>query len=186
MFQRFSDSARRVVVTAQEEARSLLHHHIGPEHLLLGICQARAGDPALTAVLPDQTMATAREHVAKIVPRGDQPPSGHMPFDPAAKRVLELSFHECVNLSHDNITPGHLLLAIMQDPGSPAVRALADMGGVNPDRLRAAMTNTPHTAATAAEPPDRIATLEERVRRLTEQVEELRARLDERDQGDDG
>ncbi|HEX4722707.1 MAG TPA: Clp protease N-terminal domain-containing protein [Pseudonocardiaceae bacterium] len=183
MFQRFTDSARRVVVSAQEEARGLLHHHIGPEHLLLGICHARAGDPALTAALPDQTVAAAREHVAKYVPRGDQPPSGHMPFDPPAKRVLEQSLHESVSLGHASITPGHLLLAITRDPDSPAVRALEDMG-VDPDRLREAMTNTVGTVAEQSR-PDRIATLEERVRRLTEQVEELRRRLDEQDQQDE-
>lgn len=182
MFQRFTDSARRVVVSAQEEARGLLHHHIGPEHLLLGICQVRPSDSVLTEALPDQTMDAAREHVTNVVPRGTHPPSGHLPFDAPAKRVLELSLHESVSLGHDSITPGHLLLAILKDPDSPAARALTGMG-LDPDRLRETMIAT---VGAEQSRPDRVTALEERVRRLTAQVDELRRRLDARDERHEG
>jgi ATP-dependent Clp protease ATP-binding subunit ClpC len=188
MFERFSDAARQVVVSSQEEAGELLHNYIGTEHLLLGLCRVRAVDPVLAATLPAVTMRQARDHVIKLVPRGDQEASGHVPFMPDVKKALELSLREAMHSGHRHIEAGHLLLALLDEPESVGVRVLVGMG-FEPDRLRTAVTealsSTPAPRPGGGAPNDaRVAFLEEQVRRLTEQVDELRRRLDFPDEQD--
>jgi ATP-dependent Clp protease ATP-binding subunit ClpC len=183
MFERFTDSARRVVVLSQEEARGLLHNHIGTEHILLGLFHARTAqfDQALVDALPATSMGAVRAQVTKITPMGTVPPQGHIPFTPRAKRVLEQSLRLATRAEQNSIGAGHLLLAVLDDPDSSATRVLAGLG-IAIEPLATAVTDAMTSAAQqrAADPPaDRLDALEEQVRRLAEQVDDLRRRLDD-------
>jgi ATP-dependent Clp protease ATP-binding subunit ClpC len=136
MFERFTDRARRVVVLAQEEARELNHGYIGTEHLLLGLIHEGGGasGPALGALAV--TLDDARAQVVAIVPRGQEPPSGHIPFTPRAKKILELSLREALELGHDYIGPEHILLGIVREGQGVASEVLARLGA-NGHRIRA-------------------------------------------------
>jgi ATP-dependent Clp protease ATP-binding subunit ClpC len=182
MFQRFTDAARRVVVSAQEQARELRHDYIGTEHLLLGLYARRADDQALIAALPPLTVAMARERVATVAPAGEQSPANHIPFNQQAKKVLELSLRAAMASGHSTIEPGHLLLALLDVPDSAGLRVLVELG-LDPERLRDTVTGT---LGIAQPVPDRVTALEEQVRLLTEQVADLRRRLDAPDQHHDG
>ncbi len=106
MFERFTDRARRVVVQAQEESRLLNHNYIGTEHLLLGLLREDGGVAAEALASLEVGLDAAREQVAEIVGRGQEAPSGHIPFTPRAKKVLELSLREALQLGHPYIGPG--------------------------------------------------------------------------------
>jgi ATP-dependent Clp protease ATP-binding subunit ClpC len=183
MFERFTDSARRVVVLSQEEARGLLHNYIGTEHILLGLLHARSDhtDQALVDTLPAIPMAKAREQVTKIVPLGDAGASpGHIPFTPRAKRVLELSLREATQAGQNSIGGVHLLAAILCDPESTAMGVLEGLG-IDIEQVATSVRQaTPQAQQRPAPvPAGRLDVLEEQVRLLTEQVDELRRRLDE-------
>jgi ATP-dependent Clp protease ATP-binding subunit ClpC len=128
MFERFTDRARRVVVLAQEEARELNHGYIGTEHLLLGLIHEGGGasGPALGAL--GITLDDARAQVVSIVPRGQEPPSGHIPFTPRAKKILELSLREALELGHNYIGPEHILLGIVREGQGVANEVLSRLG----------------------------------------------------------
>src|SRR5882724_4758089 len=182
MFERFTDSARRVVVLSQEEARGLLHDHIGTEHILLGLFHARTAefDQALVDALPAIPMSAAREQVRKITPISSVAPPGHFPFTPRAKRVLEQSLRLAMKAGQKSIGAGHLLLAVLHDPDSSATRVLAGLG-IDIEPLATAITDAMNSVPQqrpADLPADRLDALEEQVRRLTEQVDDLRRRLD--------
>jgi ATP-dependent Clp protease ATP-binding subunit ClpC len=132
MFERFTDRARRVVVLAQEEARMLNHGYIGTEHLLLGLIHEGGGaaGPALESL--SITLDDARAQVVLIVPRGQEPPSGHIPFTPRAKKILELSLREALDLGHNYIGPEHILLGIVREGQGVANQALANLGANGP------------------------------------------------------
>src|SRR5215470_11473113 len=89
MFERFTDRARRVVVLAQEEARMLDHGYIGTEHLLLGLIHEGEGVAAKTLGAMGISLDAVLQQVETTIGRGKEPPSGHIPFTPRAKRVLE-------------------------------------------------------------------------------------------------
>jgi ATP-dependent Clp protease ATP-binding subunit ClpC len=183
MFERFTDSARRVVVLSQEEARGLLHNYIGTEHILLGLLHARAAhyDQLLVDTLPDIPMDAAREQVTKIVPLGDAGASpGHIPFTPRAKRVLEQSLREATQAGQNSIGGVHLLAAILCDPESTAMGVLEGLG-IDIEQVATSVRQaTPQAQQRPAPvPAGRLDVLEEQVRLLTEQVDELRRRLDE-------
>src|SRR5688500_4172316 len=103
MFERFTDRARRVVVLAQEEARLLDHNYIGTEHLLLGLIHE--GEGVAAHVLDDMNISLdlVRNQVVEIIGRGGEAPSGHIPFTPRAKQVLEMSLREALQLGHNYI-----------------------------------------------------------------------------------
>ena len=103
MFERFTDRARRVVVLAQEEARMLEHGYIGTEHLLLGLIHEGEGVAAKALEALEIDLDGVRQQVEAIIGRGQQPPSGHIPFTPRAKRVLELSQRESDQMGHHYI-----------------------------------------------------------------------------------
>ena len=115
MFERFTERARRVVVLAQEEARMLDHNYIGTEHLLLGLI--REGDGVAARVIRSfgLTLEAAREQVERIIGRGQEPPSGHVPFTPRAKKVLELSLREALALKKEYIDTEHILLGLVRE-----------------------------------------------------------------------
>src|ERR1700750_2526670 len=90
MFERFTDRARRVVVLAQEEARMLNHNYIGTEHILLGLIHEGEGVAAKALESLGISLEAVRQQVEVIIGQGQQAPSGHIPFTPRAKKVLEL------------------------------------------------------------------------------------------------
>jgi ATP-dependent Clp protease ATP-binding subunit ClpC len=136
MFERFTDRARRVVVQAQEESRELDHSYIGTEHLLLGILREDEGIAAEALASLEVGLDPAREQVAEIVGRGKQAPSGHIPFTPRAKKVLELSLREALRLGHPYIGPEHVLLGLITEGHGVAVEVLRILGA-GPERVRA-------------------------------------------------
>src|SRR5436190_21145347 len=91
MFERFTDRARRCVVLAQEESRMLGHAYIGTEHLLLGLVHERDGAAAKALESLGISLEAVRSQVEEIIGQGQAAPTGHIPFTPRAKKVLELS-----------------------------------------------------------------------------------------------
>jgi ATP-dependent Clp protease ATP-binding subunit ClpC len=128
MFERFTNQARRVVVLAQEEARRLLHNYIGTEHILLGLLREDEGAAATALAAADVTLDGARLEVETIIGRGQHEPSGHLPFTPRAKKVLELSLREAVRLGHDYIDTGHILLGLIREGDGVAVQVVVNLG----------------------------------------------------------
>ena len=110
MFKRFTDRARRVIVLAQEEARMLGHNYIGTEHILLGLIREGEGVAAKALIALGISLDATRQAVEDIIGRGTQAPSGHIPFTPRSKKVLELSLREALSLGHDYIGTEHILL----------------------------------------------------------------------------
>jgi ATP-dependent Clp protease ATP-binding subunit ClpC len=136
MFERFTDRARRVVVLAQEEARMLSHGYIGTEHLLLGLIHEGGGASGAALESLSITLDDARAQVVSIVPRGQEPLSGHIPFTPRAKKILELSLRESLDLGHSSIGPEHILLGVAREGQGVANQVLATLGADGP-RVRA-------------------------------------------------
>jgi ATP-dependent Clp protease ATP-binding subunit ClpA len=113
MFERFTPPSRRVVVLAQEEARMLDHHYIGSEHILLGLIHEGEGVAARAIVSLGLTLEMAREQVRERVGVGKQAPTGHIPFTPPAKKILELSLREALALKKEYIGTEHILLGLV-------------------------------------------------------------------------
>jgi ATP-dependent Clp protease ATP-binding subunit ClpC len=128
VFERFTDRARRVVVLALEEARFLNHSHIGTEHLLLGLIHESEGVAAMALESLGISLEAVRAEVAKVVGRGKQPPTGHIPFTPRAKKVLELSLREATQLNHDYIGTEHILLGLIREGEGVAAQVLFKVG----------------------------------------------------------
>ncbi|MDP9867341.1 ATP-dependent Clp protease ATP-binding subunit ClpC [Streptosporangium brasiliense] len=127
MFERFTDRARRVVVLAQEEARRLGHDHIGTEHILLGLLgEDGAADRALRAV--GISREQVRDEIEEIIGRGADAPPGHIPFTPRAKKVLELSLREALDLHHGHIGTEHILLGLIREGEGVAAQVLTGRG----------------------------------------------------------
>ncbi|MBU4195098.1 MAG: ATP-dependent Clp protease ATP-binding subunit [Actinobacteria bacterium] len=135
MFQRFSDSARRVVVLAQEEARKLNHNYIGTEHLLLGLIQEGDGVAAKALAAAQIKLEAVRGQVVDVIGRGSSSPSGHIPFTPRAKKVLELSLREALQLGHNYIGTEHILLGLLREGEGVAAKVLVKLGA-DLERLR--------------------------------------------------
>ena len=115
MFERFTEPSRRVVVLAQEEARMLDHNYIGTEHILLGLIHEGDGVAARAIVSLGLTLEMAREQVRALVGAGKSTPSGHIPFTPRAKKVLELSLREALALKKEYIGTEHILLGLLHE-----------------------------------------------------------------------
>jgi Clp amino terminal domain, pathogenicity island component len=128
MFERFTDRARRVVVLAQEEARMLSHNHIGTEHILLGLIREGHGVAASALQCLGISQEAVRQQVEQIIGRGEQAPSGHIPFTPRAKTVLELSLRESHMLGHDYIGTEHILLGLIREGDGLAAQILVRLG----------------------------------------------------------
>jgi len=128
MFERFTNQSRRVVVLAQEEARMLSHNYIGTEHLLLGLLHEGKGTAAQVLTAMDITLGAARDQVVASVGRGQEQPSGHIPFTPRAKKSLELSLREALQLGDGYIGTGHLLLGLIRQGDNTAVKTLGTLG----------------------------------------------------------
>ena len=128
MFERFTDRARRVVVLAQEEARMLNHNFIGTEHILLGLIHEGEGVAAKALESMDIALESVREQVEQIIGRDSQPPSGHIPFTPRAKKVLEYSLREALQLGHNYIGTEHILLGLIREGEGVAAQVLTNLG----------------------------------------------------------
>ena len=127
MFERFTDRARRVVVLAQEEARLLNHNYIGTEHILLGLIHEGEGVAAKALESLGISLEAVRSQVEEIIGQGGASPSGHIPFTPRAKKVLELSLREALQLGHNYIGTEHILLGLVRDRDALAARALSEL-----------------------------------------------------------
>jgi ATP-dependent Clp protease ATP-binding subunit ClpA len=128
MFERFTARSRRAVVLAQQEARLLNHNYIGTEHLLLGLLADPEGSAARTLESLDITLDAAREQVSQIIGRGSHSQSGHIPFTPRAKKVLELSLREALSLRSQSIESEHLLLGLVAEGKGVGAQILERLG----------------------------------------------------------
>jgi ATP-dependent Clp protease ATP-binding subunit ClpC len=176
MFQRFTDRARRVVVLAQHEARTLDHGYIGTEHILLGLIDEGQGVAATALTSMGISLDEMRQAVQDTIGRGTEPlpESGHIPFTPRAKKVLELSLRESQQLGHTYIGTEHILLALIREEGVGA--QLLAGAGVDLDRARQQVIELLHghrEAGVAGVPP--TAAADELLGRLTSFVTRLNA-----------
>ncbi len=128
MFERFTDRARRVVVLAQEEARLLNHSYIGTEHILLGLIHEGEGVAAKAMESLGISLEAVRSQVEEIIGQGGSSPSGHIPFTPRAKKVLELSLREALQLGHNYIGTEHILLGLIREGEGVAAQVLVKLG----------------------------------------------------------
>jgi ATP-dependent Clp protease ATP-binding subunit ClpC len=128
VFERFTDRARRVVVFAQEEARLLNHNYIGTEHVLLGLVREREGVAAQALTSMGIGLDAVRGQVETIIGQGQAAPTGHIPFTPRAKKVLELSLREALQLGHNYIGTEHILLGLVREGEGVAAQVLQKLG----------------------------------------------------------
>ena len=128
MFERFTDRARRVIVLAQDEAKLLNHNYIGTEHILLGLIHEGEGVAAKALESLGISLEAVREQVEEIIGQGQQVPTGHIPFTPRAKRVLELSLREALQMNHTYIGTEHILLGLIREGEGVAAQALLKLG----------------------------------------------------------
>jgi ATP-dependent Clp protease ATP-binding subunit ClpC len=135
MFERFTDRARRAVVFAQEEARLLDHNYIGTEHILLGLIHEGEGVAARALEAMGIGLDAVRQQVEEMIGRGQHTPSGHIPFTPRAKKVLELSLREALQLGHTYIGTEHILLGLIREGDGVAAQVLVRLGA-DLDRTR--------------------------------------------------
>jgi ATP-dependent Clp protease ATP-binding subunit ClpC len=135
VFERFTDRARRVLVLAQEEARLLNHNYIGTEHLLLGLIHEGEGVAATALESLGMSLEAVRGQVEEIIGQGQSAPTGHIPFTPRAKKVLELSLREAKQLGHNYIGTEHILLGLIREGEGVAAQVLVKLGA-GLDRVR--------------------------------------------------
>ena len=128
MFERFTDRARRVVVLAQDEAKALNHNYIGTEHLLLGLISEGEGVAAKALESLDISLEAVRAQVEEIIGHGTSTPTGHIPFTPRAKKVLELSLREALQMNHSYIGTEHILLGLIREGEGVAAQVLIRLG----------------------------------------------------------
>ena len=182
MFERFTDRARRVVVLSQEEARRLNHNYIGTEHVLLGLLQEGEGIGARVLTSLGVSLEAARDSVEQIIGPGTQVPSSdHIPFTPRAKKVLELSLREALQLGHDYIGTEHLLLGLLREGEGVAAQVMVRLGA-ELSQVRSAVIHALEGPAerlrAEPEPADIvIRSLQDENRRLRLEVDRLRVAL---------
>jgi ATP-dependent Clp protease ATP-binding subunit ClpC len=188
VFERFSDRARRVVVLAQDEARDLGHDYIGTEHLLLGLLHDSSGTACQVLTSLQAPPDAVRAKVGELVRSGDKTMRGHVPFTTAAKKALEMSLREALQLGHNYIGSGHLLLGLLREERGTAARVLAELG-VDLDRARPLVGETgdpserqagvrPFGPSSFREVPDRLKAIEDRLTAIEERLSAIADRLD--------
>src|SRR4029450_1589979 len=134
MFERFSGQARQVMVSAQDEARELDHNYIGTEHILLGLLTTSDSLASASLSALGYTHDDVQASVEAMIGRGKAPPGGHVPFTPRAKKVLELSLREALQLKHNYIGTEHILLGLIREGEGVAAQILAEKNPL--DRIR--------------------------------------------------
>jgi ATP-dependent Clp protease ATP-binding subunit ClpC len=181
MFEKFTDKARLVIVRAQEESRALNHDHVGTEHILLALVHDSRG--TAVHVLTDLGISEARVREQlnlSSVPEGQDRPSGHIPFSPGAKKTLELSLREALQLGDSHIGTEHLLLGLIRQDEDPAAQALRELGAdldtarAEIIRLHPEMPTTVKVAKVLGEPDEPV---QAEVESLREEISRLRALL---------
>src|SRR5437870_12984889 len=150
MFERFTDRARRVVVLAQEEARLLNHNYIGTEHLLLGLIHEGEGLAAKALESLGVSLEQVRGQVEEMIGVGTATPQGHIPFTPRAKKVLELSLRDALQLGHNYIGTEHILLGVLREGEGVAANVLTKLG-LELQKVRQAVLQLMHGASTGRE-----------------------------------
>jgi ATP-dependent Clp protease ATP-binding subunit ClpC len=128
VFERFTDTARRVIVLAQEEARMLRHDYIGTEHILLGLIREEGCVASRSLVAAGLSLSLIREEVIRVVGQGTKAPTEHIPFTPRAKKVLELSLREALQLGHNYIGTEHILLGLIREGEGVAAQVIQKLG----------------------------------------------------------
>jgi hypothetical protein len=166
MFERFTDRSRRVVVLAQEEARRLDHNYIGTEHILLGLIREGEGVAGRALESLGISLDAVRQHVQEIIGRGQEAPSGHIPFTPRAKKVLELSLRESKQLGHTYIGTEHILLGLVREGDGVAAQVLVRLGA-DLNRVRQQVTQLLHGHSAEGPEPGVMVRLEMAEQRLT-------------------
>jgi len=136
MFEKFTAAARKTIVLAQEQAQAFNHDHIGTEHLLLSLVYEDTDVAAQSLGSLGVTFQDVRNAVAETTGAGQRPSSGHIPFTPAAKTVLELSLRESLQLNHNYIGTEHLLLGLIAVANGDGVKLLASLTGLSGEELR--------------------------------------------------
>jgi ATP-dependent Clp protease ATP-binding subunit ClpC len=187
MFERFTERARRVVVLAQEESRLLGHNYIGTEHLLLGLLAEKEGVAARALESLNVTLEAAREQVLEIIGPGQPQPSGHIPFTPRAKKILELSLREALTTGSEVIDTQHLLLGLIDEGDGVGAQILQRLGATT-QAVREAVTtladSEPAAEATEAPGPQPRAVSSPRQVRIRvdalDEVKDLLAGIDRR------
>jgi ATP-dependent Clp protease ATP-binding subunit ClpC len=184
MFERFTERARRVVVYAQEEARELSHTYIGTEHLLLGLLREPESVAGRALAELEISLDAVRAQVEEIIGRGEGAQSGHIPFTPRAKKVLELSLREALQLGHNYIGTEHILLGLVREGDGVAAQVLVKLGGT-PGRVRGAVLELAPAGpeAGSGEAPElsaqvRRASAPMRLAEVTRRLDSLGERLD--------
>lgn len=184
MFERFTDDARRAIIHAQEESRSLGHDRIGAEHLLLGLLHEDTGPADAVLGSFGLTLAGVRSAVAAAVGASAHPPPRHLPFTPRARRVLETSLQEARQLHRTFIGPGELLLGLLDEDEGVAADILTRLGVAPAEgrrRVLAAVGATPDappSEATHSLSPDAVAGANARAREIAGQLGQVRAAKD--------
>jgi hypothetical protein len=161
MFERFTDRARRVVVLAQEESRLLNHNYIGTEHILLGLVHEGEGVAALALTGLGISLEDVRARVEEIIGPGKAAPTGHIPFTPRAKKVLELSLREALALGHNYIGTEHILLGLVREGQGVAAQVLVELGGGDLDQVRQQVVQL--LAGSAAAQAEQVAGMSPRI-----------------------
>jgi hypothetical protein len=128
MFERFTGRARRVLVLSQEEARLFNHSYIGTEHILLGLIHEGEGIAARALALTAVSLDDARQRVEETRGTVSVVPTGSPPFTPRAKKVLELSLREALQLGHNYIGTEHLLLGLVREGEGVGAQVLVSLG----------------------------------------------------------
>jgi ATP-dependent Clp protease ATP-binding subunit ClpA len=185
MFERFTERARRVVVLAQEEARMLNHDYIGTEHILLGLIHEGQGVAAKSLESLGISLEAVRQQVTLIIGQGQQAPSGHVPFTPRAKKVIELSMREAKELGHNYVGTEHILLGLIREGSGVAAQVLVKLGA-DLDGVRQQVVRLLHGRAGEGSPlhddaPTRVDSLDRRLAAIERWVG-LRPEPDDLDQ----
>jgi hypothetical protein len=155
VFERYTDRARKVVVLAQEEARALSHNYIGTEHILLGLIHEGEGVAAKALESLDISLEAVRAQVEEIAGQGQQAPSGHIPFTPRAKKVLDLALREALQLGHSYIGTEHILLGLIREGKGVAAQVLQKLGAdINRVRQQVIQLLSLSQEGTVSEPPE--------------------------------
>jgi ATP-dependent Clp protease ATP-binding subunit ClpC len=176
MFERFTEQSRRAVVFAQEEARRLDHNYIGTEHLLAGLGHEERGTAARALLAAGISLEAVRGGIEDLVGRGQLQPSAHIPFTPRAKKALELSLREALQLGHNYIATGHLLLGLISNEDCAAVQVLAGLGtDLGELRMRVILQIENHPEDREHSPPPRPRRLQ-----VSEQVQVMLDTIDDR------
>jgi ATP-dependent Clp protease ATP-binding subunit ClpC len=179
MFERFSDRARRVVVLAQEEARMLNHNYIGTEHILLGLIHEGEGVAAKALESLGISFEAVRQQVEEIIGQGQSASTGHIPFTPRAKKVLELSLQEALQLGHNYIGTEHILLGLIREGEGVAAQVLQKLGAdLNRVRQQVIQLLSGYTggkeSATGEQVPQGSMVLDQFGRNLTQEARETK------------